>query len=119
MDTGFLFLDPESAFGMNPEACILDAFGQYHRGILKLNERFLNKEFLPKFLTLLHAQRLANSVACFSASFAKIQGALESETQIALATPKLECGKKGLKAKLKLDYNLQLLRNQLLFCRSH
>ena len=27
-DTGFLFLGPESAFGMNPGACILDAFGQ-------------------------------------------------------------------------------------------
>jgi FAD binding domain len=26
-DTGFLFLSPESAFGMNPGACILDASG--------------------------------------------------------------------------------------------
>ena len=92
--------------------------GKYHRGILKLNERFLNKDLLPKFLTLLHAQMLANPVACFSAAFAKIQGVLESETQIALATPKLECEKKGLKAKFKLDYNLQLLTNQLLFGRS-
>jgi hypothetical protein len=38
---------------------------------------------------------LANPVACFSASFAKIQGVLESETQIAFATPKIECEKKG------------------------
>jgi len=104
---------------MNAGACILDAFGQYHRGILKLNERFLNKEFLPKFWTLLHAQMLANPVACFWAWLAKIQGVLESETQIALATGKLECEKKGLKAKFKLDYNLQLLTNQLLFCRAH
>jgi len=103
---------------MNPGACILDALGQYRRGILKLNTRFLNKEFLPKFLMLLHAQMLANSVACFWASFAKIQGVLESETQIAFATGKIECEKKGLKAKFKLDYNLQLLTNQLLFCRS-
>ena len=103
---------------MNPAACILDAFGQNRRGTLKLNEHFLNKEFLPKFLTLLHAQMLANSVACFWASFAKIQGVLESETQIAFATPKLECEKKGLKAKFKLDYNLQLLTNQLLCGRS-
>ena len=103
---------------MNPGACILDALGQDRRGILKLKERFLNKEFLPKFLTLLHAQMLANSVACFWASFAKIQGVLESETQIAFATGKLESEKKGLKAKFKLDYNLQLLTNQLLFCRS-
>jgi hypothetical protein len=104
---------------MNPGACILDAFGQARRGILKLNEHFLNKEFLSKFLMLLHAQMLANSVACFWASFAKIQGVLESETQIAFATGKIECEKKGLKAKFKLDYNLQLLTNQLLFCRSH
>ncbi|MEG4148929.1 hypothetical protein [Microcoleus sp. Pol12B5] len=27
-DTGFVFLGSESAFGMNPGACILDAFGQ-------------------------------------------------------------------------------------------
>jgi hypothetical protein len=104
---------------MNPGACILDAFGQDRRGILKLNERFLNKDLLPKFLKILHTQMLANPVACFWASFAKIQGVLESETLIALATPKLECEKKGLKAKFKLDYNLQVLRNQLLFCRSH
>ena len=91
---------------MNPGACILDAFGQYRRGILKLNTRFLNKEFLPKFLTLLHAQMLANSVACFWASFAKIQGVLESETQIALATPKIEGEKKELNGKFTLDCNL-------------
>ncbi|MEG4073556.1 hypothetical protein QUA30_12940 [Microcoleus sp. Pol14C2] len=30
-DTGFLFIRPESAFGMNPGACILDAFGQKSR----------------------------------------------------------------------------------------
>jgi hypothetical protein len=68
---------------------------------------------------LLHAQILANSVAWFSASFAKIQGVLESETQIAFATPKIEREKKGLKAKFTQDYNLSLLINQLLFCRSH
>ncbi|MEG4343920.1 hypothetical protein QUB70_11610, partial [Microcoleus sp. A003_D6] len=68
--------------------------GQYHKGTLKLNEHFLNKEFLPKFLTLLHAQMLANSVACFSTSFAKIQGVWESETQTVFTTPKIECEKK-------------------------
>jgi hypothetical protein len=103
---------------MNPGACILDAFGQDRRGILKLKERFQNKDLLPKFLKLLHAQMLANPVACFWASFAFDTEVLESETQIALATPKLECEKKGLKAKLKQDYNLQVLTNQLLFCRS-
>ena len=65
--------------------------GSYHKGTLKLNERFLNKEFLPKFLMLLHVQMLANSVACFFTSFVKIQDVLESESQIAFATPKLEC----------------------------
>ncbi len=87
---------------MNPGACILDAFGQDRRGILKLNERFLNKEILPKFLKLLHAQMLANPVACFSSSFAKIQGVWESETQIAFTTAKIECEKKELNAKFTL-----------------
>jgi hypothetical protein len=49
---------------------------------------------------------LANPVACFSASFAKIQGVLESETQIAFATPKIEGEKKELNGKFTLDCNL-------------
>jgi hypothetical protein len=48
---------------------------------------------------------LANPVACFSASFAKIQGVLESETQIAFVTPKIEGEKKELNGKFTLDCN--------------
>jgi hypothetical protein len=45
---------------------------------------------------------LANPVACFSSSFAKIQGVWESETQIAFTTGKIECEKKELNAKFTL-----------------
>jgi len=69
-DTGFLFLRPESAFGMNPEACILDAFGQGKKIIYLGLTQYLHVECAETNLTLyLYSRIRVNSFYLYDQEF--------------------------------------------------